>query len=181
MDTVRLTRHCRRSLSPERQVMRSAVHILALLALAPACSNLKYVAPNTDVRSIDFSEYTRQGFMFTTETYQGAYESVGIIYVTMHAEGKLEDVKGFPQWVFSDLKVQDALAEAHRKALAMGANAIVKLDIQADNKVLSPVLAVPGIEVSGFAIRRAVVERSPTSSAPTDTLVVKRPTVEVKP
>ena len=161
--------------------MRSAIPLLAMLALAPACSNLKYIAPNTEVRSIDFSGYSRQGFMFTTEMYQGAYESVGIIYVTMHAEGKLENMKGFSQWVFSDLKVQDVLAEAHRKALAMGANAIVKLDIQADNKVLSPALTVPGIEVSGFAIRRAVVEHSPPSSARTDTLVVKRPTVEVKP
>jgi hypothetical protein len=138
--------------------------LLALLAAA-GCSGLTYIAPSTEVRSIDFTEYSRQGFMFTTEMYQGPYESIGIIYVTMHAEGKLETVNAVQRWIFSDLKVQDVIAEAHRKATGMGADAVVKLDIRANDKTVG-LITVPGIEVSGFAIRRLGTGRVPVGAVP---------------
>lgn len=120
-----------------------------------ACAGLKYIPPTTSITGIDFTPYTAQGFMITPEMYRGDYESVGVINVIMHAEGRLEtDPKtGITGWHFSTLHVDDVVKEAHQRAVAMGADAIVNFDVKAAPEVVQTVV-VPGIEATGFAIKR---------------------------
>lgn len=93
--------------------------------------------------------------MFTPEMYRGDYESVGVINVIMHAEGKLvaNPKTGMAEWQFSVLRVDDVVREAHKRALEMGANAVVNFSVKAAPKLVGTV-TVPGIEVTGFAIKR---------------------------
>jgi hypothetical protein len=105
---------------------------------------------------VDFSAHTREGFLFTPNAYTGPYESLGMVYVTMHAEGNLEEVDrrtGMKAWVFKEISVQDALTETRRRAVAMGANALANFNVHSSPKLIGS-LTIPGIEVSGFAIKR---------------------------
>lgn len=139
--------------------LRSLLSVLTALALT-ACAGLKYIPPTTSVTGIDFTPYTAQGFMITPEMYRGDYESVGVINVVMHAEGKLEtDPKtGITGWHFSALRVENVVQEAHRRAVAMGADAIVNFDVKSAPEVVKTVV-VPGIEATGFAIKRTSTVR----------------------
>lgn len=93
--------------------------------------------------------------MFTPEMYRGDYESVGVINVAMQAEGRLvrNGRTGVSEWEFSDLKIADVVKQAHTRAVAMGANAVVNFSVKAAPRLLGTV-TVPGIEVTGFAIKR---------------------------
>jgi uncharacterized protein YbjQ (UPF0145 family) len=126
-----------------------------LLVSFVACNRLTYIPPSTAVTGIDFTPYTAQGFMFTPEMYRGDYESVGVINVAMQAEGKLvrKDRSGTSEWEFSELKIDDVVREAHKRAVAMGANAVVNFTVKASPRTVGTV-SVPGIEVTGFAIKR---------------------------
>lgn len=133
---------------------RSYLLCLLLAGLA-ACAGLKYIPPSTSVTGIDFTAYTAQGFMITPEMYRGDYESVGVINVLMHAEGKLvtNPQNGVAEWQFSALRVDDVVKEAHRRAVEMGADAIVNFSVKAAPGMVEMV-TVPGVEVTGFAIKR---------------------------
>jgi hypothetical protein len=128
---------------------------ISVLACTAACRPLKYIAPATSVTGIDFTPYTAQGFMFTPEMYRGDYESVGVINVIMQAEGNLvgDPRRGGSEWQFSELNVGDVVKEAHKRAVAMGANALVNFSVRSASRLVGTV-TVPGIEVTGFAIKR---------------------------
>jgi hypothetical protein len=93
--------------------------------------------------------------MFTPEMYRGDYESVGVINVTMQAEGRLvaNPKTGANEWQFSELRIADVVKESHRRAVEMGANAVVNFSVKAAPRLVGTV-TVPGIEVNGFAIKR---------------------------
>lgn len=85
---------------------------------------------------------------------------MGVINVVMHAEGRLEtDPKsGITGWHFSTLHVDEIVKEAHRRAVAMGADAIVNFEVKSAPEVVQTVV-VPGIEATGFAIKRTSTVR----------------------
>lgn len=51
------------------------------------------------------------------------------------------------------MRISDVVKEAHRRAVEMGANAIVNFSVKAVPELVQTV-TVPGIEVAGFAIKR---------------------------
>src|SRR4051812_45764580 len=121
---------------PQHPRMRTRFLASVVLWACAACAKMTYIAPITAVTGIDFTDYTKQGFMFTTQPYGGKYESIGIITVTMYPEGHLvkHESKAMAEeesWEFSPLNVQDVLREAHARAKAMGANAIINFSVRA--------------------------------------------------
>ena len=135
--------------------MRPVASLILLTCVLSGCRTVKHIPPTTVVTGIDFTPYTAQKFMFTPEMYRGDYESVGVINVSMHAEGNLipNARTGRHEWVFSPLLIDDVVREAHKRAVAMGANAVVNFSVKAAPTVVGTV-TIPGIEVSGFAIKR---------------------------
>lgn len=129
--------------------------VLLLGALASGCKTLSYIPPATTVTGIDFTPYTSQGFMFTPEMYRGDYESVGVINVSMHAEGRLvtNPRTRAQEWEFAALRVDDVVREAHKRAVDMGANAVVNFSVRAAPRLVGTITQ-PGLEVTGFAIKR---------------------------
>ena len=117
---------------------------------------------------IDFTEYTDSGFIFTPESYPGAFESIGIVRVEIrphmyrvdgNASAKLgSQYRDFQTaneeaWRIEILNTQQALRSAYEQAIALGANALSSFDIseEEDN---TQFISYKYLVVSGFAIRR---------------------------
>ncbi len=119
------------------------------------------------IYAIDFSEYSKKNFLFTPYRYLGDYESLGLVTVEIRPMAKLvkksvdtgtgvgltKDV-----WEVEKIKMGAIIEEVYKKAINMGANAVVDLEINTNFETLeanstNPV-TVNNIEISGFAIKR---------------------------
>lgn len=155
--------------------LRVAAALIGFFAATGCGKRITHIPPVTLTSGIDFTEYTKRGFMFTPEEYTGAYESMGVITVSMYAEGNLEPPPRPPRrgifgnggaeqpelvWRFKELRVQDVLEETHKRATGMGADAVVRFNVRAVTRPSGVALVdVPGIEVTGFAIKRGTAQR----------------------
>lgn len=145
--------------------MKKFVHlsVYILLMLSIACSTIFEMEKSINVKEFDLAKYSSKGFLFTPESYLGEYESVGFIkstlfptlkkisnntikdYYVVYAEGT--------NWAIENIDATEAVEEMYSKAVAMGADAIIKFNATMIYKK-NGVLDVPGYEVTGFAIRR---------------------------
>ncbi|MBV5334187.1 MAG: hypothetical protein JZU49_00085 [Sulfuricurvum sp.] len=120
--------------------------------------------------AIDFTKYTKQGFLITPEKYTGNYESIGIIdfvympqanlntnYISNNYSWKEETNLVVGQaWNIDKVNVQDAIEGIYNRCVDMGANALVSFSITAVTKdylaIKNPVV-IPGYRITGFAIK----------------------------
>lgn len=145
-----------------KSVVRSLVSsatILSLAAFATGCAPvLTHIPPETVARGIDFRPHTRDGFLFSPNAYSGAFDPIGLVTVTVFAEGdKKLNKYNAEEWRFSAVGADEALAEARKQAAALGADAIVNVVLSATTKSIAEragAVIVPGIELRGFAIKR---------------------------
>lgn len=129
-------------------------YLFLLLTLGGCASTVNHVDPLTVAAAVDFTPYTRRGFLFTTETYPGPYEAVGIISVTRYAGGhRVPGVTTDYVWQFDPVPVAEVLDSMYARATALHADALTKFTLRTVTRP-GPGTDVPGIEVSGFAIRR---------------------------
>lgn len=131
-----------------------------VLSLAACAPGLKRIEPEVRVTGLDFREHTREGFLFSPNAYPGDFESIGVVAVAVFAEGERvtggASFAGGPSttWRFIPVDAQGALTEARKRATALGANALVNVQVRDVAKAVG-LVSVPGVEVSGFAIKRA--------------------------
>jgi len=123
------------------------------MVLGGCVSSVTQVSPETIVSAIDFTPYTQRGFLFTPEVYEGPYEAIGLITVTRYAAGHY--ATDMARWEFDPIPVRDVLDSVYARAMAMGGDALMRFRLE---NVVAPAAvrlpATPGLEVSGFAIRR---------------------------
>jgi hypothetical protein len=112
---------------------------------------------------VDFTKYTAKGFLFTPESYNDQYESIGILKVTIEPEIlKLKNKKEREynqvthegsEWLIESIKFNEAIDSIFTLASSMGANAITRFQLE---RVLRNDygLLYNSYEVSGFAIKR---------------------------
>lgn len=131
-----------------------------LMLFAGACAPaVKYLPPAVTTASIDFSSYSKRGFFFTPDPYSGQYETVGFISVIRYASARYaepdQQYAAGGHWEVDSIPLQEAIDSMYARATRMGADAIMELRMDA---VIAPPTAatpaLPGLHVSGFAIRR---------------------------
>jgi hypothetical protein len=111
------------------------------------------------VRGYDFTEYTQQGFLFTPESYNGRYQSIGSLQVIVWPEmrrqkqDKFDDPAEYTDWKAERLSPQVAIDSLHSRARSMGADAIVRFSAQRVTEEIQDGVRV-GYKASGFAIDR---------------------------
>lgn len=133
---------------------------------------LAHIPPRVIAAGVDFTPFTARGFLFTPERYPESYESIGVITITIWPEANREVRSGrrvrrggqdtpaveIGDWVIEPITIQDALESMYERASEMGADAVVNLEIsrvvEEYASSLLTTLVLPGIEVSGFAIKR---------------------------
>lgn len=144
--------------------MKRVFHFLIVLALSIyfiSCSAEKDLEKKVYVYGYNFSEYTKQGFLFTPEQYIGEYESIGILEVEIYPEIKEGKEKGSNQyggttkWLYNYIQTKEVLDSLFNIGRRMGADAVVRLEISDVAQDRSGFInLIPGKRASGFAIKR---------------------------
>ncbi len=125
-----------------------------LLAVVAACVSTKNIPGLTTVTGVDLTRYATKGFYFSDETFPGPHEAVGIIAVAQYASAKW--AKETASWTLIPVRAQDVLDTIYTRAVVLGADGFVRMTfrpiVRQPAGTGQPEL--PGLEVSGFAIRR---------------------------
>lgn len=139
--------------------------LLLIAALIVGCGPSRAVyEKTTTVSGYDFTEYTEDGFLITPGTYDGDYQSVGVLEVTVYPGLRYEkdnqpvEVVGPHDppmnWTLVDsVKAQEVVDSLYEEAREMGADAITRFDTQIVTAKTED-MNWYGIQASGFAIRR---------------------------
>ena len=150
--------------------MKKLLPIVLIVILIVGCAEqytLYKIKKKEELYGVDFTRYSEKGFLITTEMYQGAYKSVGIVRYQLFPEASYApvDVKYYADgkfdttyvWVENRINVQEAVDSLYTICKDMGADALVnyRFDIVTESydHITNPV-TLYGIEVSGFAIKR---------------------------
>jgi hypothetical protein len=154
--------------------MRYFISVLVALILAGCAQGdfVRYPGYESTV-AFDFSPYAEKGFLFTPQGYNGDYESVGQITMTIWPEvneranlGIAEDRASESDSTYADgvfvveeLTTDAPIRNAYEEARDMGADAIVNFDVTPMNRTISAgrsdgEVTIVGYEVRGFAINR---------------------------
>ena len=154
--------------------MKIIIIILSLIMLI-SCSQLKYVPKFEHIFVLDFTKYNDLGFLITPESYNGKYESIGLLHFIFRPEanlitieidiplsesmqketgGKYKTIK--KHWVMGEFNQQLILDIAYEESVKFGGDAVINFIIYPNDKAYntSPPLIIPGIEVHGFIIKR---------------------------
>ena len=118
--------------------------LLALMPVITSCSALfttyQPQQRSTFVTFLDFRPYTSEGFFISPDPYNGEFEPIGQIFLTMLPEEKLisEEVRkqydnvhyyGTDMYGFEKIPYAELLNQAVVRAISMGANGIADLKI----------------------------------------------------
>lgn len=141
--------------------MRRALAIVGLVLLG--CGpRLTHVAQEIAVRGIDFRPLSADGFLFTPNAYLGAHDALGLITISIEAEGNYRAIPNSPNyssWQFERIAVDTALARAKAQVQELGGNAIVNLELRYSAEPFTSTSLRPRLEALGLAIRRHEVPR----------------------
>lgn len=127
---------------------------VALLSAA-ACGGVRHIPPESYVSGIDFRPHSADGFLFSPNPYTAAHDVIGLVTVGMKAELNLVPGRnGFQVWKETPIPVDTILARAKARVLELGGNALVNFTIRRTSDAYNEYLSVPGVEVTGLAIKR---------------------------
>ena len=143
--------------------MRKLLYLSLIFAFVTySCKTLETTIPKKEILSgINFTKYTKSGFLITPEKYNKEYESIGLIdFLYMpKAELKYNENDNYGilySWEIDPINIQDALDKIYTQCLDMGANALVNFNatVEVDQYPLvkNPV-AIKGYRITGFAIK----------------------------
>lgn len=140
-----------------------SLYLTAILFIS--CSTTKPIERSEYLSGIDFRKYTADNFYITPLEYTQPYDPVGIVNFTMYPSVKnlpgnysnkdgyiLMDANG-QNWFIENIDASDAVDKIYQHCKNMNADALMLFNINTVYKV-NGALNVPGIEITGFAIKR---------------------------
>ena len=153
----------------KKTILFSAI-IIFLLSACETASVLPKIPRKEQLTGIDFSKYTKDGFLITPEKYSGNYESIGLItFVFMPgATPKTNIIENNYSWKESDnlitgyswdiekVNLQDAIDAMYKRCTEMGANALVNFNATEEiTEYVFPKapVKIKGYKITGFAIK----------------------------
>jgi len=148
--------------------------IILLLIFLMGCGVTIYnIDPINEYFGIDFTKYSKEGFLFTPEKYLGEYESIGMIeyklisgakYLSTGRQWDAKTAKSIPtryKWFIDEIEFSQAVDSIYFMAKSMGANTIMNFDfnIETNEKYNNPMkcnnpITIYGYRITGFAIKR---------------------------
>ena len=151
--------------------MKKYLLLLFSLILVVACTTSQDLTKKVYVEGYIFTSYTRDGFMFTPEKYNGKYESIGLlsmeIYPQIYKSPEVkslgnqygvtgsDDYDNLPRWSYRPIDPKEVLDSLYNLSKKLGANAVVSLSITSVSEYRKGFTnKIPGVRVSGFAIKR---------------------------
>jgi len=116
----------------------------------------------------DFSDYSKKGFLFTPNLYQGDYETFGLIQLSYTPQAKLTEIRVEhkyksrsyvkKEWKVDEINPKKAIESIYKACVEMGADALTRMEIETfferHAQGTTKPITIPGIKISGFAIKR---------------------------
>ena len=130
---------------------------------------ITFVPKTMTIGMFNFKKYSDKGFLFTTHSYLGDYESVGLVSVILSPSAKINKVKTKDKrtdavvykrvWDIDKIDIDEALDSLYLLASNLNANAVVDLQIKEISQTYNvnttePQVTVYGYKIDGFAIKR---------------------------
>lgn len=124
---------------------------------------------------IDFSKYSKAGFLITPEKYNDNYESIGLVTYELlpggiykHMGKKVNPAYGgsntsvprfidIYKWIIDEVSLEQSIDSMYIRCEKMGADALVNFKLEnhwKDYNQISNPTTVMGYKLSGFAIKR---------------------------
>jgi hypothetical protein len=140
--------------------------ILLFIIFLVSCANPPSLIEEKFITSgYDFSNYSKKGFLFTPNLYQGDYETIGLIQLSYTPQAKYDLIRakqryGKPPygWEVDEINPKKAIKAIYKECVEMGADALTQMKIETffehqAQDTHSPITII-GIKISGFAIKR---------------------------
>lgn len=153
-------------------MLKKFIFLLIVIPFIAGCStgNIYKLKESKSVYELDFLKYSKKGFLYTPFEYRGDYEAISVIYLEFypgyerivtstqsHGGGSTFANRDLT-WIKTDVSIVEMLDSAYTLAKRKGANAIVDLKINEEEKEYDlgreGILTVRGISIRGFAIKR---------------------------
>lgn len=136
--------------------------LIGVIILFAGCGGGYDVSKTITIYGYDFTKYTANGFLFTPESYNGKYDAIGLIELSIYPEVRLnEGEKKYSTWDEQDIKwsiekisASEVLDSLYKYSKRMGADAVVNLIISETEPRTNGEIVFKGTKVSGFAIKR---------------------------
>jgi hypothetical protein len=137
--------------------MRYAVIFLLTTMVFVGCQTMDGFDKETNVYALDFRPYSEKGFLFTTESYSGEYNAIGLFSITQTPEMKIKTQKNYMSETFTKeagtISFDETLDSLYSVAVNWGADAIINLKIDFSETYKNGEL-VDENTIRGFAIKR---------------------------
>jgi len=141
--------------------------VLFLIILTGCAVTIYNIDPINEYFGIDFTKYSKEGFLFTPEKYLGEYESIGMIEYKLIPGAKYKIYKQVYgqeakyKWFTEYIEFSQAVDSIYFMAKSMGANTIMNFDfsIEYNEEFSNPMeyknpITIYGYRITGFAIKR---------------------------
>lgn len=145
----------------------SLLFITALMLIISCAEPPSLIPEKLIVSGYDFAKYSENGFLFTPNSYEGDYESIGLVQLTYMPEAKhvyitketmLRETVTTKDWLVSDINPAKGIEEIYNVCIEMGADAMTQMEIESYSVAHAQNTTMPitltGIKISGFAIKR---------------------------
>lgn len=134
--------------------MKRFLFLIIGICLLYSCNTIDYIPKKTAVFDVDFTKYASKGFLITPHEYTGNYESIGLITYKTSPKAKFNT----SDWYIDQISLNETIDSVYNICIKKGADALIDFkfewfDTQYNKQVIQPV-TIPGIRISGFAIKR---------------------------
>ena len=147
---------------------------LAFYSCGPTLIELQSIYGSKDFYSIDFTKYSKLGFLITPEKYIGEYESIGIVRYEVYPGATYQLISNKPNpkygtnanepmmitvraWDIKKISMQEVIDGMYDQCRQMGADALINFDVKYESIPYSGIsnpVTINGYTISGFAIKR---------------------------
>jgi|WetSurMetagenome_2_1015567.scaffolds.fasta_scaffold00070_3 hypothetical protein len=150
--------------------MKKLFLLLSALILASCTPKivLQTIEPSETLYSIDFTPFSKKGFLITPEKYNGQYESLGLVKYEAFPGGdymKVGNKSGrltsqsdrISEWQKDPYSLQNVLPRVYDICVKLGADALVNFDYELIKRDVADIpnhSTLTGVRITGFAIKR---------------------------
>ncbi|MCH7498388.1 MAG: hypothetical protein IH971_11170 [Candidatus Marinimicrobia bacterium] len=150
--------------------MKYIIALVGLILFGWSCTTPPPPLPLPELFSATgfvFSEYSKKGFLFTPNNYDGDYESLGLVQVTYTPRANVVSAPVISDPLYKNwqkyrlkpdpLDPQKVIAHIYSICVEMGADALTQMKIEHHSvgpNSLTNNQIIDGIKISGFAIKR---------------------------
>jgi hypothetical protein len=118
--------------------------LLFVIVILSGCATLDDIPGSTSIMVIDFSKYSKEGFLITPdETFLDEYNSIGLFNISLFPRAKKLGYENITpelrkmylingEWAIDPISTNDVIDTVYSRCKAMGADAVINFKLETD-------------------------------------------------